>query len=84
MTIEIPTSCKQCRYIGDYTEYPYSRSPHYCCELIWALIHDDYKVNPDIIDENCPLKDPNMLKAIETCANKLGIDSVDLVTEDDD
>lgn len=54
--IKMPNSCKECRCIGDYTRGPYARNPHYCCELMWNLYGEDYKVNPDKVDENCPLK----------------------------
>lgn len=53
---DIMTSCKECEHIGNYTDGVYSRNPHYCCELIWELFEEDYKVDPDTIDEKCPLK----------------------------
>lgn len=53
-------SCKECKHIGDYTTGVYGRNPHYCCELIWNLFEEDYIVDPDTIDDKCPLKNLNM------------------------
>lgn len=55
--IKMPKSCGKCRFCGAYTEGVWSRNPHYCCELRWDLYEEDYRVNPNTIDENCPLKD---------------------------
>lgn len=52
-----PKRCKDCKHIGNYTDGPYSRSPHHCCELIWGLLQEDYRVDPDTIDSRCPLND---------------------------
>lgn len=50
----IPKKCGKCKSLGDYTRGPYVRSPHYCCELIWRLFQQDYRVNPEELDEHCP------------------------------
>lgn len=47
--------CKECKYIGDYTTRSYVRNPHYCCELIWQLYGEDYKVDPEKLEDRCPL-----------------------------
>jgi len=52
-----PQTCGKCKFIQGYTQGPYARHPHYCCELIWKLEHEDYQVNPNEIDENCPLEE---------------------------
>lgn len=73
MEIKLPIKCKDCMYVGIYDVGPYARNPHCCCELIWQLIHEDYKVDPDVIDEKCPLKDAEFVKHVEKIANSLGI-----------
>ena len=55
-TTIIPETCENCRHIGDYTCAPYKRDPHYCCELIWQLFEQDYRVDPKILDEKCPFR----------------------------
>ncbi len=52
----IPNTCEQCNFIGVYEDGPYSRNPHCCCELIWRLKHEDYRVDKNSLDANCPLK----------------------------
>lgn len=54
--MKMPTKCSKCKHIGNYTKGPFARNPHYCCELIWQLLYEDYKVNPETLDEKCPLK----------------------------
>ena len=54
--IKMPKKCKECNCVGDYTSGLYARNPHYCCELMWDLYKEDYRVNLDEIDEKCPLK----------------------------
>jgi hypothetical protein len=54
--IEIPKTCGECRHIGHYESGPWARNPHCCCELIWRLTEEDYKVDKNSIDKNCPLK----------------------------
>ena len=54
---KMPKSCKECRHVGEYTSGVWSRNPHYCCELIWRLFEEDYRVNPDTVDSRCPLND---------------------------
>ena len=53
--IKMPSKCKECRFVGAYLGGVWARNPHYCCELIYDLYEEDYKVNPDIIDKKCPL-----------------------------
>lgn len=55
--IKIPTKCSECKHIGNYTTGPFARNPHYCCELIWQLFKQDYRVNPKELDEHCPYLD---------------------------
>lgn len=74
MAVKLPMKCKECTYVGEYTSGPFSRNPHYCCELIWQLVHEDYKVDPETIDERCPLKNVELLKSIESVADSLGIE----------
>lgn len=58
--MKIPNSCKECRHVGAYTTGPFARNPHYCCELIWELHDEDYKVDPDKIDPECPLNNKHL------------------------
>lgn len=53
---EIPATCDKCGFIGRYEGGLYVRNPHCCCELIWQLKGEDYKVDKNSLDENCPLK----------------------------
>ena len=57
VTVKMPKKCNECKFVGNYTNGLYIRNPHYCCELMWILYEEDYKVNPDIVDKYCPLKD---------------------------
>lgn len=52
--VKIPTKCSECKHIGNYTTGPFVRNPHHCCELIWSLFKQDYRVNPEELDEHCP------------------------------
>ena len=52
----VPSRCKECKFCRSYTSGPWVRNPHHCCELMYDLYDEDYKVNPDTIDKNCPLK----------------------------
>ena len=54
--VKIPETCDKCRHIGRYETGPYVRSPHCCCELIWQLKKEEYRVNKNSLDKNCPLK----------------------------
>ena len=54
--VKMPKKCKECNFIRAYINGVWVRNPHYCCELIYDLYDEDYKVNPDTIDEKCPLK----------------------------
>lgn len=54
--IEIPKTCGECEHCGHYETGVYARHPHCCCELIWELQREDYKVDKNFLDENCPLK----------------------------
>ena len=69
--IKLPEKCNDCTYIGDYSTGHYARNPHYCCELIWALVHEDYKVNPNIVDTHCPLRKESVAQAIEDVTNDI-------------
>lgn len=53
---EIPETCGKCEHIGRYEASPYARNPHCCCELIWQLKKEEYRVNKNSLDKNCPLK----------------------------
>ena len=48
--IELPRKCKDCRYAIKYNNGDYS------CDIRWTLYDEDYKVNPEERDENCPLE----------------------------
>lgn len=52
-----PRICDKCVFIGHYEEGPFARNPHCCCELQWLLHEEDHKVNPNSMDEECPLKE---------------------------
>lgn len=51
----IPKTCGECKFIGHYKDGPFARNPHCCCELIWRLKDEDYKVDEHSLDEECPL-----------------------------
>ena len=53
---EVPNKCGDCGFIGRYENGPFSKNPHCCCELIYALKKEDYRVNKNLLDKNCPLK----------------------------
>lgn len=53
---KMPNTCGECKFIGRYETGIWSRNPHCCCELIWRLKNEDYKVDKNSIDQNCPLK----------------------------
>ena len=52
----LPSKCKECRFCRRYISGPWARNPHHCCELMHDLYDTDYKVDPDAVDKNCPLK----------------------------
>lgn len=56
---KIPNTCGECKCIGHYEDGAYFRNPHCCCELIWLLKNEDYKVDKNSLDKNCPLKTIN-------------------------
>ena len=56
INITVPDKCDDCKWIGRYEKGLYARHPHCCCELIYKLQDEDYKVNKNTIDKNCPLK----------------------------
>lgn len=53
---KVPNTCGKCNFINGYTSGAYARNPHYCCEFIWYLKNEDYKVDKNSLDKNCPLK----------------------------
>lgn len=53
----MPKTCGECKFIGHYEDGIWSRNPHCCCELMFDLYDEDYKVDKDSMDVNCPLKD---------------------------
>ena len=57
-----PDICRECEHICGYTTGCFSRNPHYCCELIWELFRQDYKVDPDALDKNCPYRNSDFIK----------------------
>lgn len=69
----LPKTCGECKFIGYYEEGIWSRNPHCCCELMFDLYDEDYKVDKDSMDENCPLKD--LEKTFSKVINKEGIKS---------
>lgn len=54
--VELPNTCGECEHIGRYETGLFARNPHCCCELIWQLAKEDYKVDKNLLDEGCPLK----------------------------
>lgn len=54
--IAVPSKCDECEHIGHYETGVFHRNPHCCCELIWKLKKEDYRVDKNSLDENCPLK----------------------------
>ena len=56
INITVPDKCDDCKWIGKYETGPYIRDPHCCCELIYKLQDEDYRVNKNTVDENCPLR----------------------------
>lgn len=56
INMTVPETCGKCRHIGRYKDGPYARNPHCCCELIWRLYEEDYRVKENTLDPNCPLK----------------------------
>lgn len=54
--VEIPKTCGECKHCGHYETGVYGRNPHCCCELIWELLREDYQVDKNSLDEDCPLK----------------------------
>ena len=58
---KMPNNCGECKLLGCYEEGVWSRNPHFCCELRYWLYDEDYKVDKDSIDDECPLKDLNKL-----------------------
>ena len=69
--VKIPTRCSECRHIGDYTTGLFKRNPHYCCELIWNLFKQDYRVNPKELDENCPYLNMDFRNSISAIKKSL-------------
>lgn len=60
---KIPNTCDECNFIRHYETGPFIRNPHCCCELIWKLKNEDYKVDKNSLDENCPF---NLIKLLKT------------------
>ena len=54
--VKIPNICNECKYCGHYETDEYIRNPHCCCELIWKFQEEEYRINKNFLDENCPLK----------------------------
>ena len=53
--IKIPYKCKKCKCVRLYNFGGFERNPHSCCELMWVLFKEDYRVDVNKRDENCPL-----------------------------
>ena len=56
INLTVPETCGKCKHIGRYKTGIFARSPHCCCELMWQLCDEEYRVKEDILDRNCPLK----------------------------
>ena len=54
---KIPDTCGECKFIGHYEDGVWARNSHCCCELRYRLYDEDYKVDKNSLDKNCPLKD---------------------------
>ena len=52
---KVPNTCGECNFIGVYEDGPFHRNPHCCCELLWLLEQEEYRVNKNSLDPNCPL-----------------------------
>lgn len=59
------TKCSECSRSRHYYTGPYARNPHYCCELMFWLFNEDYKVDPDTVDKNCPYKNEKFVAGID-------------------
>lgn len=57
LVMDMPKNCGNCDFIRNYEDGAFSRNPHCCCELIWFLEEEDYRVNPNSLDKNCPLRE---------------------------
>lgn len=53
LVMDKPKKCGECDFIRNYEDGAFSRNPHCCCELIWFLEGEDYRVNPNSLDKNC-------------------------------
>lgn len=53
---KVPNTCGECGFIGRYETGAWIRDPHCCCELIWRLKKEDYRIDKNSLDDNCPLK----------------------------
>ena len=56
--------CGTCPHIGRYEDGVFARNPHCCCELMWELFNEDYRVDKNTLDENCPLKSEKLREGI--------------------
>lgn len=54
---DMPKNCGNCNFIRNYEDGAFSRNPHCCCELIWFLEGEDYRVDQNSLDKNCPLRE---------------------------
>ena len=52
-----PSKCNECGFIRHYTDGIWSENPHHCCDLMWTLYEENYNVDPDSMDDYCPLND---------------------------
>ena len=53
---KVPNTCGECRFIAHYNTGAYARNPHCCCELMWYIKSEDYKVDENSLDEDCIIK----------------------------
>ena len=70
MNLDPPKKCGDCKFIAHYKHGPYARNPHSCCELIWFLRGDDYRVDEDKLDLGCPMLPINTHDQLKKAANK--------------
>lgn len=57
LVMDKPKKCGDCNFIRPFETGAFSRNPHCCCELMWFLKEEDYRVDKNTLDENCPLRE---------------------------
>lgn len=85
MNYVIPKKCSECIYLGHYEiDYLMYGKEYYCCELLWTLIHEDYRVKPESLDTRCPLKDSYYMRYHKRLCDGMGIKMEDFTNHESD